>query len=201
MKYFQSFPLVSVSLPNGSTKVYRNILTRLSVIPSILTNPVLFYEYDIQEGDTPEIVADKYYGDSYRYWIVLFCNQLMDPQWDWPLSGANLQNYIVDKYTNLGFDPMTTVKSYQKTITKINLTNNLTTTEVVEISEFDYNNSIPFNGTFSLPGETVQVSINYSVQTYYDYEVSLNDSKRTIKLLDTNYVQDIEDQFITLLKQ
>jgi hypothetical protein len=58
----------------------------------------LYYTYDIQEGDTPEIIAHKYYGDSYRYWIVLFANELLDPQWDWPMTYKMFEQYLADKY-------------------------------------------------------------------------------------------------------
>ena len=106
MQYFKTLPKL-ISTNNGNSILLTNLLVRSSIIQNLLTNSLVFYKYDIQDGDTPEIVAYKYYGDAYRYWIVLFSNQMLDPQWDWPLNSINFQNYIVNKYTT--FNPYSTI--------------------------------------------------------------------------------------------
>ena len=98
MLYFNSFPKVLTTDYNNNALILTNILRRVEIIPSLLKNPLLFYSYDIQEGDTPEIVANKYYGNSYRYWMVLLCNQIIDPHWGWPLTTQQLDSYLVNKY-------------------------------------------------------------------------------------------------------
>ena len=50
------------------------------------------------DGETPEIVADKFYNDSELYWIILMANEMIDPRFDWPLSYVNLLNYVDNKY-------------------------------------------------------------------------------------------------------
>lgn len=197
MKYFKSLPLISVTNGNNS-QVYRNLMTRLSVKPSVLENPLVYYSYDIKEGDTPEIIANKYYGDSYRYWIVLFSNQYLDPQWDWPLKSSALEQYIQDKYDNLNISP-TDTKSYQKILTQYNSTSGENTTTKVEISQDEYNSLSPSNNTYTIGGEGVSVSITKNIQTYYEYELELNESKRNIKLLNRDYVPQLESEFISLL--
>lgn len=199
MKYFNSLPLVSIRNEDGTSKLYRNLLTRLSVIPSVLKNPLVYYSYDIQEGDTPEIVAHKYYGDSYRYWIVLFSNNILDPQWNWPLSSSVLDEYIIKKYENMDIDVFSDVKSYRKTITKYNITNNTTTVDVIDISEDEYDDLVPSQKTVQLPEETLQITIDKSTQSYYEYEVELNESKRNIRLLNKNYVSQLETEFKKLI--
>jgi len=103
MKYFDTLPGVTMQDVAGFKNVVAtNLLSRVSVIASILTDPLLYYKYDIQDGDTPESIATKYYGDPYRYWIVLFANQILDPLWDWPMDYKKFQAYIIDKYSNRG---------------------------------------------------------------------------------------------------
>jgi hypothetical protein len=75
MQYFDSLPK-AIKTKDGVSILMTDLMARCSIIPEILKNPMLYYEYTIQDGDTPEIVAYKYYGDSYRYWIVLFANQI-----------------------------------------------------------------------------------------------------------------------------
>ena len=72
MQYFDSLPKIVHTDQNGNSTIRTNLMARVSIIPENLKNPLLYYQYDIQEGDTPEIVAHKYYNDMYRYWIVLF---------------------------------------------------------------------------------------------------------------------------------
>lgn len=199
MKYFESLPLISVT-ENGRSTIYRNIMTRISMIPTVSKNPLVFYEYDVQEGDTPEIVAEKYYGDPYRYWIVLFPNEMLDAQWDWPLGYTQLQKYITDKYTELDIDPYSTIKSYQKVITQYNQSLGTTNTDVVEISESEYDSLIESTKDLNTSDGVLTVVTSKRTQSYYDYEVEKNESKRSIKLLNKEYVAQIETEFGELLK-
>jgi hypothetical protein len=194
MKYFQSTPKIAVTDKYGNSVVYRNIMARSSIKPALLTNPLVFYEYDVQEGDTPEIVAHKYYGDMNRYWIVMFSNQIMDPQWDWPLDYRNLVDYIESKYDN----PSDT-HFFEKTITITNLRENSTTTNNYAISEEEYNSIEPETKTFTLSSGTVVYELSKSVLTHYEYEVRQNDAKRTIKLLNKSYATQLENEFQKLM--
>jgi hypothetical protein len=184
MKYFESTPRISVTDKYGNSVIYRNIMARLSIIPAVLKNPLLYYEYDVQEGDTPEIVAYKYYGDVNRYWIVLFSNQMMDPQWDWPL----------DKYEN-----PEGIHSYQKVITLTNLLDNITTVNTYTISQAEYNSTIEETKTFEMSSGDVIYQVEKKSLSNYQYEVELNDTKRSIKLLNRDYASQLEQEFRALM--
>ena len=192
MKYFSTLPKVLYN-DNLGSRVMTNVMARASVIPTLLIDPLVFYSYDVQDDDTPEIVAHKYYGDVYRYWIVLYINQMMDAQWSWPLSGRNFENYIVEKYTEI--DPYTTVHHYEKIITNFDVSTNTTTTETVVIDLDTYNNLLETTTTYSLPTGQVTVTIQKNAVSYYNYELNLNESKRNIKLLNKAYVGQFESDF------
>lgn len=98
MYYFKTLPKIITPDQNGYPILMTNLLSRAAIVQKLLNNPMQFYEYAIQEGDTPEIVADKYYGDPFKYWIVLFSNQILDPIWEWPMSYTALLEYIDSKY-------------------------------------------------------------------------------------------------------
>ena len=190
MKYFNTLPKIITSNYNGGAIVLTNLLARANIIPEALKSPLLYYTYDIQEGDTPEIVAHKYYGDSYRYWIVLFANQMIDPQWDWPLSNSNFDRYIVDKYTS--FNPYSTIHHYEKIIEQTDINTNTTTTNTVVVDQADY---LLINGatnTYTLPTGVVSVTTTGRAVDYYTYELELNEAKRNIQLLNRNYVNEFE---------
>lgn len=99
MRYFENFPRILTTQPNGTSTLSLNLMSRVNIVPSLLNNPSVYYKYKMQEGDLPEIVANKYYDNPYRYWIFLYGNQTMDPQWDLGLSYEIFKKYLIDKYT------------------------------------------------------------------------------------------------------
>lgn len=197
MKYFETLPKVVVS-GNFTSKILTNIMARASIVPTLLTDPLNFYTYDIQDGDTPEIVAQKYYGDSYAYWVVLYTNGIMDPQWDWPLSVNEFNEYINSKYPNIN-DAYTEIHHYEKIITQVDAESNTTTTNKIIIDQTDYNNLVESTNTYSLPTGNVYVTITKNAVSQYDYEVNLNESKRNIKLLNKLYLNQLESEFEKLM--
>lgn len=199
MKYFQQLPKIIQTDLNGIKSVVINLLPRSSVIQTILTNPLLYYTYDIQEGDTPEIVADKYYGDSYRYWLVLYANQMIDPQWSWPLSYTQFNAYIVDKYPTT--DVYSTIYEYQKIVTKYDVNSQTTTNDIFVIDESDYNDLVPYSTTVNTSTGSVGIKVTKNAQSIYDYELQVNENKRNIKIINKIYANQIEKEFKSLMAQ
>jgi hypothetical protein len=183
---------------NNVATAYTNLMARASVIPSVLNNALVYYTYDIQDGDTPEIVAYKYYGDINRFWIVLYCNQINDPQWDWPLNSNQFQKYILNKY---GTGNLNSTHHYEKITTQTNINTNTTTVDTKTISQQVYN-TLEFNTTetYTLGSEIIQVNVVKKVVTNYEYETTLNESKRNIKILNKIYADTLEAQFLELMK-
>lgn len=207
MQYFNTLPKIVYRSSQGTSSLYTNLMARASIMPSVLKNPMVYYKYDLQEGDTPEIVAYKYYGDSYRYWIVLFANQIMDPQWEWPLSYSAFNSYINNKYgynESLGtwsvFDPYSTTYQFQKIITQYDAESQTTTVNTVVIDELTYNNLNESTNSYTLPTGTVTVSVTKKILSYYDWELDTNESKRTINILNEVYVNQLEKEFKNLMK-
>lgn len=198
MKYFNSLPKVVYSDKNDVRTIYTNIMARASVTPSVMKNILVYYDYDIQEQDTPEIIAHKYYGDINRFWMVLYCNQINDPLWDWPLNSSKFQKYVENKYPNTLDD----VHHYEIIKTK-SIQNSLIEPDVEKIvcSEEEYNQIIP-NQTMSytIGSEVVIIDITKRAVTNYEYELELNESKRSIKILNKEYAAQLEKEFVELMK-
>jgi hypothetical protein len=197
MQYFSTLPKIVKTDANRNSVILTDLMARCSIIPKILKNPMVYYDYDIQDGDTPEIVAYKYYGQSYRYWIVLFANQINDPQWDWPLSTNNFNAYIKNKYQN--FNPYATVHHYEKIITQYDSATQTTTTKKIIIDQSTYNLLNDSTNTYTLVTGPVTVTITKTAISYYDYELNLNESKRSIRILNSIYVNQFEQEFKALM--
>jgi|694.fasta_scaffold87432_5 hypothetical protein len=201
-KYFNFFPKTLYSLSNKSTSAdfITNIIARFGFEKELKENSNIYYPYDIQDGDTPETIANKYYGSPERHWVVLLFNDIIDPQYDWPLDQRTIVKFINDKYTANGVSNTTpqtglawsqsNTKSYYKVVTRV--TNNATKNTIKEKIELDantYANVVISNSTRTLQSGTVIVeTVSKETESYYDYEVNLNESKRRIRLLRSEIV-------------
>jgi hypothetical protein len=205
-KYFNFFPTTPYTNSDNSTAydTVTNIISRFAFEDSLKQNSSIFYPYEIQDGDTPEMIASKYYGSSEKHWIVLMFNNIIDPQYDWPLDQRTLIKYINDKYSVNGatHSPFLTgiqwaqdagnVKAYYKTITRLSSKSTKNQiVETIEIDEATHTNLPVTSTTYTLnDGSRITQTISKSTLTYYDYEVELNDTKRKIKLLRSQYVTE-----------
>jgi hypothetical protein len=208
MYYFDTLPKIVTPDQNGYPILMTNILARAALVQELINNPMVFYEYAIQEGDTPEIVADKYYGDPFKYWIVLFSNQILDPIWEWPMPYATFLEYIDAKYTTEAevedktpFEYVnTTVYQYKKIITTTNILTDAQTIKEVSLTQDEYNALSESTTTYNIPGGTsCTVSITKNIVTIYDYEEERNETKRQIKLLNEFYVGEMEEHLSLLM--
>ena len=208
MEYFSALPFLTTTDGNGNSIVLRNLLVRTGLIPQLAKNPLLMYRYAVQDGDTPEIVANKYYGSPFRYWITMYGNpQMMDPQSDWPLSTKNFTIYLQDKYAtsangtaNVLSYTLGTVHHYEKVITTIDNTTKTTAIKVVEVDQDTYNSIIPLTTTSTFPdGSSITYTVEPNVVSIYTYEDQANEAKRNIDLINSTYASAIETQYQSLV--
>lgn len=208
-KYFEKFPKVSYNINRSSSKVNNyelvtNIMTRLRVLTENLDSTFNYYNYTVKDGDTPEILAEKLYGDAEAHWLILLTNNMVDPQYDWPLNVRDFDNFIISKYGSIATAQITT-HHYEKIIKRVNTTTDTTTLDVFEISQSEYNTLPVSSGS---PDQTLTVAGNI-INTYpayrnlvnsYDWEFSENEKRRTIKLIKAQYYSSIQNEFGSLMR-
>jgi hypothetical protein len=208
MFYFNTLPKVLTPDQNGIPILMTNLLARAKLIDELKDNTMLFYNYTIKDGDTPEIIADKYYGDSYKYWIVLYSNNLLDPLWDWPMEYNQFISYLNSKYSTEAesadltpFEYMQlTVYSYEKVVNTTDKSTDAVTTIYQKITEDEYTTLVPTTNTYK-PDNVNEVSVDISkrIVSIYDYEYELNERKRQIQIMNIAYVADMEKRFEELM--
>jgi len=207
-KYFNFFPkvLYTADLTNADTAL--NITSRFNFEQKFKNNTSVCYEYSIQDSDTPEIIAAKFYGDSERHWIVLMFNDITDPQFDWPMDYRTLISFIDEKYKNNANTgqsgtnwSQSHIHSYYKVETRTTLSTNTVVTNKFEVDSNTYADIVATNNDILLPdGNTVRIKISKETKTHYDYEMELNETKRKIKLLKPEFVSSIESEFRRVIK-
>ena len=209
MLYFDTFPLVVASDYKNNAILLTNLMARVEIIPSLLRNPLLFYSYDLKESDRPDILSHKYYDDSNKYWMILYANEIMDPLYDWPLTSQQFDAYLKNKYSEAaGGDAFvltyttSTVQEYRKTITTYDSTSLETTSKTVVVDLTTYNSITTgsITQTFS-SGASVTRTISKTPVSIYDYEIELNEAKQNIKLINSSYSNQLENDLKTLMAQ
>ena len=213
-KYFNYFPKIVYSANNNTAGLdtVTSITSRFNFTDNFKLNSSIFYTYDVQESDTPEIIAGKFYKNPERHWIVLMFNDIIDPQFDWPLKSSELINFIDKKYTANGAANTTTqtglawamstnnVQAYYKVVTKTNQ-DNIDFIEKIQVDANTYANVAATTQSFTLnSGDVITQKVTKEKLSYYDYEVVENESKRTIKLIKPEFISAIEKEFKRVIK-
>ena len=195
-EFFSQYPKL---LYNGV--VATDILARVALRTKYANKVQLYYEYDVQEGDTPEIIASKYYGDPEKGWIVMFMNEIIDPIFDFPLTQQNFTAYLDEKYKDFGAaigmtgsvyacatinpDPL----GYSVDIITTDHDSGIISTHTMYIDKIAYDEqySNPIFNFINSPNSNIQYV--KKIISIFDYENMVNESKRTIKLLQKQYVK------------
>lgn len=184
--YFDTIPKIQYdSVGAGNPKIVTNLLRRVAVRAKVKTNTLMFDTYDVKEGETPEIIAHKLYGDSELHWIVLLVNDVTDRYHQWPMNYSQFLQYINDKYVNAdGTSNVDGVHHYEIAQSSGD------TAKKIEV----YNNSALYTGDTDFYASATTI-------TNREYEESLQDERRKIRLLDPKFVEDFVEEYITLMNE
>lgn len=102
--YFEDFPsfLYDFELTPGNRTTYSitDITRNIRFRRDILANITVYDTYDVLDGETPEIVADKIYGDANLHWVLMLANERFDYRSDWVMTAPTLEQYVIRKYGN-----------------------------------------------------------------------------------------------------
>lgn len=218
--YFNFFPSTFYSVDANNQidlDVVTNIISRFAFEPSLKENSNVFYPYEIKDSDTPESIAHKLYGSSERHWMVLIFNNIIDPQYDWPLSYSNFVEYVNDKYSANGAANTTVqtglqwaksennIHSYYQVNTRSSIAitaDSRTIKEKVQVTANTYANVITGSTTYTLDnGKTITETVSKEKLTYYEYEMQENEDKRKIRLLKPEFAFDVFEEFKQIIRE
>ena len=177
--YFDVIPKIYYdSYGNKNPKIVTNLLRRVGLRNKVSTNTLLFDTYSVREGETPEVIAHKLYGDSQLHWIIMLVNNVVDRYHDWPMSTPQFNSYINQKYVDSDGNP------------------NPSGVHHYEISQTSGDTSV----TIEVPNNT-GANIGAATVTNYEYEQRLQDKKRQIRLLDPKYIPSVVEEYTILMNE
>lgn len=186
MSYFNSFPYKVNSVTIGREQrlsVVRDIMRRSKFISSVTDYSDIYNQYTIQDGDTPESIANEIYGSPNFFWVVMLFNEIHSQYAEWPMTDLNLQAFCriiyPGTYTPAGsteaVDNMFQTFYWRK--------------DGVVVGEFKECYDI---STWTPP---VNSDITATAVSFYQHEFEINEAKRQIKLIRTEMLQDFVTQF------
>ena len=105
--HFSQFPRTTFN-----KSIIKDVSIRLDFVTRIKNNLTLYQYEDLKDGERPEDIALKFYGDPELFWVVLYINDKVDPFYDWLLTEEHLNSYITRKY---GAENINAVHHYETT--------------------------------------------------------------------------------------
>ena len=160
---------------NGVYKLLPNILRRVKLRSGLRSGAFMFDNYDVKDGERPEDIAFKWFGDAEYHWVILMTNNITDRYYQWPLTQPQFQEYITDKY---GAGNEDAVHHYEITQTS------------GPTSSRDYSHMVECNSDETNP----------SIISNRDYEQRKQDEYRQIRLLNKKYLRLFVNEFEGLIK-
>jgi len=178
MSYFSKFPKMVYDVKNNSNyKLLPDILRRVKQRNAIASGQFIFDTYDVRNGEKPEDIAYKWFGDAQLHWVILMTNDVTDRYYQWPMNDAQFEEFIADKYSNPD-----AVHHYE--ITK---DSGRTTGQ----GPNDYSHLVEVN---SDTDNAISISNR-------EYEERIQDKNRSIRLLNQRFLSDFIEEFDKLIKE
>jgi len=185
--YFSYFPKIQQDLTDiGQTILVTNILRRFKVKSSVKDQLGVYYNYNVQAGERPDTIAERYYGDSAYAWVVLLYNDITDPIFGWALFNKDLEDYIKGKYGSIAA-AQSTVHEYRRILN--------TKQTKVDGSIINERYVVVDKDTYDTLGGVDKVSVSK-----WDWELEQNEKKRRIKILHEKYLNTIVGEAEDILR-
>ena len=187
--YFSILPNISydekpISYPFSESAFVtaKNFFRRYKVNEDVFSYAVFFSKYAILDGERLDALAQKAYGDPFYDWVIVLTNNLVNAQYDWPMSNYEMEKVLSSEYD----DPYNEIAYYE-------------TIEIgqypagLRVDETFYNkqHKINMNGAITLKNGN-EICSPITVAANFHRE---NEKKREIFLLKPNYLDSFVSDF------
>ena len=180
MTYFSRFPLMAYRIKEGDPlKLMPQIIKRVKLRQNIKNGLLIFDKYNVKQGEKPEDVAFKWFGDAEYRWLILMTNNVTDRYYQWPMTQPQFEEFLTDKY---GAGSEDGIHHYEITQASGRQSGQ---------GAADFSHKVEVNSD-----EEGAVSISNR-----QYEERLQEHYSQIRLLDTKYLVPFIEEFDRLIKQ
>ena len=176
--YFSQFPTIFYdAVGKTGPKIVTHLLKRVAVHSKARATTAVYDTYDVRNGETPEMIAHKYYGDAEYHWVILLVNNITDRYHQWPMNTRQFLAHLAERYDNVD-----AVHHY-------------------EINQVSGDTSVKINigiTNIDIDGNTIA---DATLITNREYEEEKQDVLRKIRLLDPEYLEQFVEEFERLVSE
>lgn len=173
MSYFGKFPITFYQDLEGKNTSIVDVARRVKVVEDFKNALDFYTTYTVQDGERPEHVAYKFYGNAGLHWVLLLLNDIVDPWLDWPMSQSELDRYIETKYADVNAE---------------------------HHKEYEVDGGFILDPNSSINRTPINANLLRSVSNA-EFEARENDAKREIKILREEFVQVFVSEFNKAIAQ
>ena len=173
--YFERFPKGNYIQPGTKNyKLVTDLFRRIKIRDKIKNEASVYTEYFVNNGERPEHIAQKHFGNPHLHWVILITNDITDALYDWPLSLQAFEEFINEKYDNPDG-----IHHYEKVQSSGPQTS------------IDYSHLIECNST----------DVGAQIVSNREYEQREQDKISRIKLLEPAYIPVLIEEFERLMNE
>ena len=94
---FKNFPEIQYKLSDGKIITIKDFFRKSKIDQAAVTNIIDYQFYELEEGDRPDVVATKLYGNGDLHWTLFLVNDYSN-YYEWFKDSEVFENYIAEKY-------------------------------------------------------------------------------------------------------
>ena len=174
---------ISYPFSESDFVVAKNFFRRYKINDDVFQYAVFFKKYTIKDGERPETLAEKFYGNQFYDWVILLTNNMVNAQYDWPRT-----NYEIYKMVEQEFDdPYSEISHYEIKETIGHYQAGLH----VDKTFYDSTHKLNIGGSVQTKNGN-EIASPITVAEYYQEE---NEKKREIYLLKSRFLESFVKDF------
>ena len=184
---FDNWPTVSYDvLKKGKPLLLTNITLRYKINELLKDKSAVMYQYDVKNGERADLIAYKYYNDASLDWVIYLINNIIDPQFEWPLDDQSFKRYVTSKYGSPEAAKQTH-HVYEKILRVQSVFFDGTIIPAKRV--------IVDKDTYDLTPPTLRRQVDK-----YTYELELNQARSVINILDKRYIAGLRSSYDAVIK-
>lgn len=94
---FKNFPEIQYTLSTGKIVTIKDFFRKSKIEQESVNSVISYTFYEIQDGERPDVVADRLYGDSDLHWTFFLVND-MDNYYQWYKDQTTFENQLKEMY-------------------------------------------------------------------------------------------------------
>ena len=191
--YFRQLPdLDYPSLRNDRNSAYdyhlvKNIFKRAVLRDDVFDEVTAFTKYSVIGDERPDQVANRFYNDSGLDWVILTTNNIVHVRDQWPMGNQDFLTYLNAKYTS---EELSNIHHYETDLLR-DSSGKLIHPKGLKVPS-DYSISFLDNGVLRTESKITSF-------TFLENETNLNDAKRDINILKSEYLDLFLDDFAEIM--